>query len=161
MKYDEFLELLLEADKEPEETDKEDKETSDKEEAEDKDNKEEENTEDDSEEKFEPEDKEEESEQDKLQAEIDKKFEEMGNVVMKNIKTLLDTKPEVIIQKFQKLGQDEAIREYLEQKFVPELKDQKDKLFITLNLDDFVTYISQKVSVEYLKKDTDKNEEGK
>ena len=149
MKFKDFLQILFEAD-EKEEKPAEDEDKKEEKPAEDEEDKKSlEDETDDAEENFEPE--QEESEQDKTQEAIDAKFDEMGEKVMVNIKDLLDKNASTIIQKFQKLGVDEAVREYLEQRFIPELDDDKDKMFLSLNIDDFLPIVAQKISVEYLK----------
>jgi len=91
-------------------------------------------------------------EEEKLQADIDAKFEEIGNEVMTSIKHLLDTKTSVILDKIKNTGIDDTVKDFLDNYFIKGVKDPKDKIFISLNMDELVPYIAQKISVEYLKK---------
>lgn len=101
---------------------------------------------------FEKPDEEDTSEADQLQAEIDAKFEEIGDKVMTEIKHLLDTKASVFLGKVKATGIDETVRDFLENYFLKSLTDNKDKVFISLNMDELIPFIAQKISVEYLKK---------
>ena len=95
--------------------------------------------------------------------EINKKIVELGDIAVDKFDKLLDTKIDVIINKIQKTSIDEVLEEFVAQKFVPSLDNPDDKLFVTVNIDDFLLYLSQKFSERLIngstKKDDKKSDE--
>ena len=81
-----------------------------------------------------------------LQDKIVKKMDEIGALAVKELNKLIETKADILISKIQKIGVDEVLLDFITQAFIPTLKDPDDKLFVTVNLDDFVVYLSEKFS---------------
>ena len=101
-----------------------------------------------------------------LQDKIVKKMDEIGALAVKELNKLIETKADILISKIQKIGVDEVLLDFITQAFIPTLKDPDDKLFVTVNLDDFVTYLSEKFSERLIdgvnpKKDAPKKKDEK
>jgi len=96
-----------------------------------------------------------------LQEKIVKKMDEIGEIASKELNNLIDSKTEIFLNRVRTLGIDEVLENFIIQKFVPSLDNQDDKLFITVNLDDFVVYLNEKFSarlVDMVEKGSGKKE---
>ena len=94
-------------------------------------------------------------------------MDEIGHVASKQLDALLKSKIDIFLNKIKAVGIDEVLENFVTQKFVPSLDSQDDKLFVTINLDDFVTYLGEKFSAKLIdglgdkKKDKDEKPEEK
>jgi hypothetical protein len=105
-----------------------------------------------------------------LQDKITKKIDEIGHIASKQLEKMISSKIDIFLNKVRKTGIDEVLENFVVQKFIPSLENQDDKLFITVNLDDFVAYLSEKFSAKLIDnvssdkpkdKDKDKDEDTK
>ena len=75
---------------------------------------------------------------------INKKIAVLGDEAGKKLENIVKTKADILISKIQKSSIDEVLENFITQNFVPSLKDPNDKLFVTVNLDDFLEYVTTK-----------------
>ena len=96
-----------------------------------------------------------------LQDKITQRMDELGAGASKQLENLIKTKADILITKIQKIGIDEVLYDFVTQSYIPSLKDPDDKLFISVNLDDFVTYLSEKFSETLINGSLGKNKDKK
>jgi len=154
--------ILFEAEETEKVDDEEkDKETDDKEKVdkEEKDDKESDTEKDDKEEKeevdldtdYSPEE-DESSDEEKIQAEIEEKFDNIGTKVIDKFKSVFAKKTTDILNMIEKQGIDEVMNDFIRNSYLKSVTDEDEKLFLAINMLEFIMYVSQRISVEFLKK---------
>ena len=81
---------------------------------------------------------------------INKRFEVFGETASEMLKKILKDKTEIFMNKIRGVGIDEVLYDFISNKFLPSLKSPDDKLFLTVNLDEFVGFFIGKFSATLL-----------
>ena len=70
--------------------------------------------------------------------------------VISDLKFQIDKNPKMILGDFRTYGAEETAKRFIENTFIPTLKDSDEKVFLTLNIDEFATMVSDKLSDKFL-----------
>lgn len=92
-------------------------------------------------------------EQDKKQQKDEERLERLKkyvNEVISDIKFQVDKNPKIILNDFRVYGPDETIKRFIENIFIPHIKDSDEKIFLTLNIEEFTNLVSEKLSDKFL-----------
>lgn len=81
-----------------------------------------------------------------LDAKIAEKIATIGEVASKELDDTIKNKSDIFIKKIENSSIEEVLLNFVTQKFIPNMQDVDDKLFVTVNLDDFIEYLSAKFS---------------
>jgi Ran GTPase-activating protein (RanGAP) involved in mRNA processing and transport len=95
-----------------------------------------------------------------LQDKITQKMDEIGADAAAEFEKVIDKKSDIILSQIQKIGIEDVLYNFITQRFLPSLEDMDSKLFVTVNLDDFILYLSDKFS-ERIINSLDKNKDKK
>lgn len=97
-----------------------------------------------------------------LQEKIAERMMEIGEKASKKLDKIIADKTNLFITRVQKVGIDEVLYDFVVNKFIPELTDIDEKLFVTINLDDFIMFLVEKFSEKLIGDgSTAKKQEGK
>ena len=90
------------------------------------------------------------------QAELDTKIAEkiatIGEIASKELDDTIKNKSDIFIKKIQNSSIDDVLLNFVTQKFIPNMQEVDDKLFVTVNLDDFIECLSAKFSEKLIGK---------
>lgn len=96
---------------------------------------------------------EENKEKQQVDDERNKKFEKYASKVVTSIKIQVSKNPRQLLDDFKVYGLDETIEKFLTGSFIPQLEDADEKVFLTLNMADFIPIVAAKLSDKFLKRE--------
>jgi len=80
------------------------------------------------------------------QGKILEKFETLGDEASAMLQKTIIDKNDIFMNKIRSVGINDVLYDFVVNKFIPSLEDSDIKLFLTVNLDEFVGYFIEKFS---------------